>query len=410
VGVTLADINLIDKDVFTTGVPFEWFDLLRREAPVFWQEGTPEYPGFWVVTRHADVVTVNRDWETYSSWVGGALLEPVVEEQLENLRMIMLNMDPPRHTKLRMLVKQGFTPRHIGELERHIREIANNIIDGVCEKGTCDFVTEVSAELPLQVIAEMLGVPHEDRHKMFEWSNRLVGNSDPEYNASPDLAMEASAELFFYANELAAAKRLEPRDDIMTALLQAEVDGERLTELEFDSFFLLLSVAGNETTRNLISLAMLALFDNPDQWQLLRDDPSKIGWAVEEMLRWGSPVMYFRRTATRDAEMHGQTIPAGDPVSIWYISANRDETVFADPTRFDVTRPDAKEQIAFGGGGPHHCLGHNLARMEIRVMFEELVRRLPDIQLAGQPRRLRSNFINGIKEIPVSFTPSAPEG
>jgi cholest-4-en-3-one 26-monooxygenase len=408
--LSLADVNLIDKDVFTKHVPFEWFDLLRRDAPLFWQEGNDNQPGFWVVTRHSDVVAINRDWETFSSYEQGTLLEPVAEEQLEHLRLIMLNMDPPRHTKLRMLVKQGFTPRHIGELEQHIRDIATNIIDTVCEKGSCDFVTEISAELPLQVIAEMLGVPHDDRHRVFEWSNRLVGNSDPEYSTSPEQAQEASAELFFYANALAAAKRENPRDDIVTALLQAEVDGEQLTEMEFDSFFLLLSVAGNETTRNLISLAMLALFDNPDQWRVLVEDPSKIDWAVEEMLRWGSPVMYFKRTATRDKELHGQTIAAGDPVSIWYIAANRDDTVFADPYRFDVQRPDAKEQIAFGGGGPHHCLGHNLARMEIRVIFEELARRLPDITLAGEPRRLRSNFINGIKEIPVSFTPSAPLG
>ena len=282
------------------------------------------------------------------------------------------------------------------------------MIDNVSEKGECDFVTDLAAELPLQVIAEIMGVPQEDRHLVFDWSNRMVGADDLEYSSSPEQAFEASAELYAYANQLAAKKRANPDDDIISVLLQSEVEGDRLSELEFDLFFLLLTVAGNETTRNLIAHAQLALMDHPDQRAKLLADPSLVPQAVEEMLRWGTPVMHFRRTAQRDTEIRGQRIAEGDKVVIWYISANRDEDVFDDPYRFDVVRAP-NEHVAFGGGGPHFCLGANLAKLEIGVMFEELLRRLPDMQLSGPVQRLRSNFINGIKHAPVQFTPSPRE-
>jgi cholest-4-en-3-one 26-monooxygenase len=294
----------------------------------------------------------------------------------------------------------------IGQLDQHIRDVAREIVDRVAERGECDFVVDIAAELPLQVIAEMMGVPTEDRHKLFEWSNRMIGSEDPEYAVTDAEAMEAATEMFMYANELAAKKRANPGDDIISALLQAEVEGERLTDLEFDLFFELLAVAGNETTRNLISHGMHFMFQYPHAWQQLLADRSLMNSAVEEMLRFASPVMYMRRTAQHDIELRGQAIKEGDPVALWYISGNRDEEVFDRPNEFDITR-SPNDYIAFGGGGPHFCLGANLAKLEIRVMFEELLNRLPDLQLAGDVQRLRSNFINGIKHMPVTFAPSA---
>jgi cholest-4-en-3-one 26-monooxygenase len=405
--VDLKDVNLVDRDTYVTGVPHEMFEVLRREAPVFWHED-PEGPGFWAITRHEDVVLVNRDNELFSSWRRTALLMEPDDEMLAQQRMMMLNMDPPMHTRYRLLVNKGFTPRMVGQLEDRARGYVNDMIDDVIEKGECDFVTDLAAELPLQVIAEIMGVPREDRHLVFDWSNRMVGSDDPEYNTSREEALDASAELYAYANQLAAKKRANPDDDVISALLHAEIDGDRLSELEFDLFFLLLAVAGNETTRNLIAHAQLALMEHPEERARLLADPTLIPSAVEEMLRWGTPVMHFRRTAQRDTEIRGQRIAEGDKIVIFYISANRDDAVFADPYRFDVSRTP-NEHVAFGGGGPHFCLGANLAKLEIRVMFEELLRRMPDMELAGPVQRLRSNFINGIKHAPVQFTPSRRE-
>jgi cholest-4-en-3-one 26-monooxygenase len=405
----LSDVDLVNPDSYVERVPFEMFEVLRREAPIYWHPEHDGGPGFWALTRYDAVVAVNRDWERFSSAKGGALLPSAIEEQLDQMRLMMLNMDPTAHTRLRLLVNKGFTPRMIGRIEDHVRDLARQIVDNVAEKGECDFVVDVAAELPLQVIAEMMGVPVEDRHHLFEWSNQMVGSEDPEYATTPEQAGDASMQMYMYANSLAERRRLDPRDDIVTALLTAEVEGERLSELEFDVFFLLLAVAGNETTRNLISHAMLALIENPDQRQLLLDDPTLIPVAVEEFLRWGTPVMHFRRTATCDTEVEGQKIREGDKVCIWYISANRDESVFSDPYRFDVRRTP-NEHVAFGGGGPHFCLGANLARLEIRAIFEELLARLPDMQLDLPVQRLRSNFINGIKHMPVAFTPAVRLG
>jgi cholest-4-en-3-one 26-monooxygenase len=381
--------------------------LLRHEAPVYWHD-EPQGAGFWAVTRHADVAAVNKDNVTFSSHRGGSLIWDQVPEMLEQQRLMMLNMDTPMHTRYRLLVNRGFTPRMVAQLEERARAITRDILDRVCEKGACDFVTDVSAELPLQVIAELLGVPPEDRHLVFDWSNRMIGQDDPEYQIgqAPELA---AMELYAYFNKLSQERKIDPKQDLVTALLSAEVDGEKLNEIELDMFFLLLSVAGNETTRNLISHGTLALIENPDQRAKLLADPTLLSSAVEEMLRWASPVMHFRRTATADTEVGGQPVKEGDKVVIWYASANRDETVFDDPFSFDVAR-SPNDHVAFGGGGPHFCLGANLARLEIRVMFEELLRRIPDFKLDGDVQRLRSNFINGIKHLPVAFAPSGPEG
>ena len=401
--LSLTDVDLSSPDSFVPGVPFEMFEVMRREAPVYRHPGH-DGPDFWAVTKYHDVISVSRD-STFSSAARSALFAEPDRESLSSLQLMMLNMDPPQHTKLRLLVNKGFTPRMVAVMEDRIRQATIEVLDNVARSGSCDFVTDIAAELPLMVIAEVMGVPVEDRAKVFDWSNRLIGFEDPEYNTSMEGAQEASMELYAYANELAIERRADPRDDLVSVLLDAEVGGEKLTELEFDLFFLLLAVAGNETTRNAISHGMLGFFDHPDQWQRLLADPSLMPTTVEEVLRWASPVMHFRRTAMKDTEIGGVPIAEGDKVVIWYISANRDEDVFG-PTAstFDIGRTP-NEHIAFGGGGPHFCLGANLAKLEIRVMFEELSKRFPDIAIDGGVRRLRSNFINGIKEMPVRFTP-----
>jgi cholest-4-en-3-one 26-monooxygenase len=401
----LSDIDLLNRDRFTEGVPHEWFTFLRREAPVY-KHPEPAGPGFWVLTKYDDVVAVGRDAETFSSDQkrGGVV---GLEERPEAAEFtsggnLMLTMDPPEHTRYRKLVNRGFTPRQMRQLEPHIRDLTNKIIDEVIERGECDFVVDVAAELPLQVIAEMIGVPHEDRHKLFEWSNRMVGSEDPEYIVSVEEVQTAQIEMFMYANQLAQERRQTPRDDIMTALLEAEVDGDKLSEMDFNLFFLLLAVAGNETTRNSIAHGINALCEFPEQYQLLVEDPSLAVSATEEIVRWASPVMYFRRNVTRDTQIRGQEMKAGDKVSMWYISANRDEDHFDEPFTFDIRR-DPNEHVGFGGGGPHHCLGANLARMEIRVLLEEMARRIPTLERTDDPEPLRSNFIAGIKHMHVKF-------
>lgn len=399
----LEEVNLYDLDTWEQRVPHDMFALLRQQAPVFWQKEPQGGPGFWAVTKYADVVHVSKHPKLFSSWRGGTNIFDLPQEELGQVRMMLVNMDPPQHTKYRRLVSHGFTPRRIAELEPHVRDLARRIIDRVATKGQCDFVTEIAAELPLQVIAELLGIPQEDRHLVFDWSNRLIGFDDPEFQTSMEDGKRAAAEMWAYAHTLAEKRKRDPQNDLISRLLHAEVDGERLSELEFDFFFLLLAVAGNETTRNLISGGMLALFEHPEQKERLLAHPELMPTAVEEMLRWVSPVICFRRTATADTELRGQRIREGDKVVIFYISANRDEEVFDHADQFDIAR-SPNDHIAFGIG-EHYCLGANLARMEIRVMFEEILSRLPDMELAGPPRRLRSNFISGIKSMPVRFTP-----
>lgn len=405
--MTLHDIDLCDSKNFVEGVPHAWFARLRREAPVQWHpDPAGNADGFWSVTRYDDCVRINRDVEHFSSHRAATLFHDLDDDMLGQQRMMMLNMDPPMHTRYRRLVNKGFTPRMIRELEASVVASTDAIIDSVCERGSADFVEQVSAELPLQVIAELMGVPQADRHLVFDWSNRMIGSEDPEYETT-DVGAQAAMELFAYADELCAKKRLDPHEDLFSILTHAEIEGDSLSQLELDLFFLLLSVAGNETTRNLISGGMVAFFENPDQWARLQADRSLLPSAVEEMLRYVSPVMHFRRQVTADCVIGDQAIAEGDKVVFWHISANRDETVFEDPDRFDIGRTP-NNHMAFGGGGPHFCLGANLARMEIRVMFERLLDRLPDIRLDGSVQRLQSNFINGVKHLPVAFTPTAP--
>jgi cholest-4-en-3-one 26-monooxygenase len=405
--VDLAQINLLDPDRFVEGVPHEWFTYLRQHAPVYKHPEPDGGPGFWVITRYDDVVAINRDGQTYASEQsrGGVVQfeDAAAAQDLTAQGRMMLTMDAPDHTRYRSLVNRGFTPRMINALHAPIRAMVKEILDRALETRECDFVTDIASELPLQVIAQMLGVPHEDRHKLFEWSNRLIGGDDPEYAVSREVAINAGFEMYMYSNELAKQRRLEPRDDIVTALLNADIDGDRLSEMDFNVFFLLLAVAGNETTRNALSHGMHALIDHPDQYRMLVENPALVPSATEEILRWASPVMYFRRNVTRDTEVRGQKIQAGDKIGIWYISANRDESVFENPFSFDIKRTP-NEHVAFGGGGPHFCLGANLARMEMNIMFDELVRRVDSVEQIGAIKRLRSTFVNGIKHLPVRLT------
>ena len=404
-GVDFADINLLDSTVFAERVPHEWFAFLRQNAPVWWQE-EQDGPGFWAVTTLAEATQVNRDYEHFSSARQATYLWDLAEDDLAQQQLIMLNMDPPLHTRYRRLVNKGFTPRMVNQLHERIHAATDDIIDNVIETGSADFVTDIAAELPLVVIAELLGVPNEDRHRMFDWSNRMIGSEDPEYQTAGEVAQAASMELYAYASELFGKKRIDPHEDLMSVLTQVEIEGEQLSSFELELFFLLLTVAGNETTRNLISGAMATFFEYPDQWQKLRDDRSLLPSAVEEMLRYVTPVMNFRRQTMSEFVLGDQKIEADSKVVFFHISANRDELAFENPQTFDITR-NPNPHMAFGAGGPHFCLGANLARMEIRVMFEHLLDRMPEMELAGDVQRLQSAFISGVKHIPITF-PGGP--
>ncbi len=404
----IEDVDLVDPDNFVSGRHHEMFKLLRAEDPVHWTEQDSE-PPFWSITKLTDLQTVNRDTETYSSELGGTQRINIADEEGFDTRgMMLIDTDPPKHTRYRRIVNKGFTPRMVGLLEAHLENRAVQIVDEVIEVGRCDFVEDLAAELPLQAIVEMMGVPQEDRHLIFDWTNTMIGMSDPEYVMDDENAgRDAAAQLYVYANELAAKRREDPRDDLVTKLIEADVDGEALSEEEFDMFMLLLSVAGSETTRTATSHGIIALFDHPDQMAKLREnlgDDAYVGTAIEEMVRWATPVHHFRRTASRDTQLRGRTIHEGDKVVMWHVSANRDEEAFVDPFRFDIER-SPNDHIAFGGGGAHFCLGANLARAELRIIFREILSRMPDLAPAGEPKYLRSNFINGVKHLPVEFTP-----
>jgi cholest-4-en-3-one 26-monooxygenase len=399
----VADIDLCNPDTYLAGVPHDAFRQLRKEQPVYFQK-EPGGTGYWAITKYDDVVEVSKDPGRFSSWRGGTNIEDYPPEDLSAIQLMLVNMDPPEHAKFRRLVRQGFTPKMVTRMEPRIRAQAKRIVDAIADKGECDFVRTIAAELPLLVLADLLGIPEEDRGMVFDWSNKLIGFQDPEFQHSIEDAREAAMQVWGYANTMAELRKDKPGgEDLVSVLVHGEIDGEKLTEMEIDSFFLVLAVAGNETTRNLISGGLLALLEHPDQMARLTADPSLIPSAVEEMLRWVTPVIYFRRTATCDTEIRGVKIKENDKVVMYYSSANRDEDVFPHASTFDVSRTP-NDHLSFGYG-EHFCLGANLARLEIRIMFEELLRRLPDIRLGGEVRRLRSNFINGFKEIPVRFTP-----
>ena len=391
--------TVLDPDTYVNGAPFDALARLRSTAPVH-PVSMPGLPRAWLLTRHADVRRVSRDTETFTSSHGNTL----IEVQAGPTSAMLPGIDPPRHVRVRKLINQGFTARNVQRLEPHMRKVARDIVADITEKGDFDAVPDISAEMSLQVIADVLGVPASDRLDVFRWSNAIgsLGIEDPDYAPTPDALGKAAAEMFSYCNELVEHRRRHGlSDDILSALLAAEVDGEQLNRDQLNEFFLLLAIAGNETTRNTLSHGIMALAAHPDQQHLLARDPEAVKGAVEELLRWSTPVMHFRRTVTTDVEIGGQRIPAGDWVLMHYLSANRDETVFERADEFDVTRPDAGH-AAFGGGGTHFCLGAQLARLELRVMLEELYPNVPDLAVTGTPDRLRSSFFHGIKRLPCS--------
>jgi cholest-4-en-3-one 26-monooxygenase len=398
--------DFTDPDLYAERVPAQELAELRHTAPVWFNPQPPGVGGFddegyWVITRHADVVAVSRDSDTYSTWENTAIIrhqEGATRDDIELQRFVMLNIDPPHHTKLRGIVSRGFTPRAISSLRETLTARAEQIAAAALARGSGDFVSEVACELPLQAIAELLGVPQEDRRKVFDWSNDMVGYDDPEYTADP---AAAAAELIGYSMAMAEDRRQCPRDDIVTKLVHAEVDGGQLSPDEFGFFVILLAVAGNETTRNAISHGMLAFFDHPDQWELFRAE--RPDTAADEIIRWATPVTVFQRTALADTTLGGQQIRAGQRVGLFYRSANFDEEVFDHPERFDIRR-SPNPHLGFGGSGAHFCLGASLARLEIELIFSAIADTMPGISRAGDPVRLRSGWLNGIKRLPVSYT------
>ena len=403
-------VDLWDMDAFQRQEHHAMLEKLRETDPgIHWIDEGDMGPGFWAITRLEHLKEINRQADIFSSNKGGTQMQERaradVMDDFQN-DSLMLSMDPPKHTRYRRIVSRGFTPRMINLLEDYLHNRTQMIIDRVCERGTAEFVTELSAELPLQAIAEMVGIPFEDRKKIFDWTNSMIGADDPDFAKSEEFVMAAFAELFAYSNALQNERRGKPADDIITTLLSADVDGEALDEVEFDMFFLLLCVAGNETTRNSITRGMHGFFEFPDQWELYRSDPDKYAdTMVDEVVRWATPVLNFRRQAMRDYEIGSVQIKENDKIVMWHIAANRDPRAFDDPWTFDITR-SPNDHVGFGGGGPHYCLGSNLAKMEIRLMFKGIAERLPDIRLAGDVAYLRSNFIGGVKSMPVEFTPS----
>jgi cytochrome P450 len=388
------------------------FATLREERPLSFHEELevpilPRGPGYWAVVRHRDVLEVSRNPELYCSGRGSNIAD--MPQPFNEFFGSMINMDDPRHGRLRRIVSRGFTPRSLRRFEEDVQRAAREIVDGVIEKGRCDFVTEIAAALPLRIICDMMGIPKSHHQFVFDRTNVILGAGDPEYTPDPDPAkiipalLQAGAELATLVQDLGRHRMQHPTDDLTSALVNAEIDGERLEGSELGSFFVLLAVAGNETTRNAISHGMKALCDHPAQRALWRADFEGVApGAVEEIVRWATPVIHFRRTATRDTELGGQRIREGEKVVMWYCSANRDEEVFDDPFRFDVRR-SPNEHVGFGGPGPHHCLGAHLARREITVLFRELFARLPDLEVTGEPERLASFFIHGIKHMPCEW-------
>ncbi len=389
------------------------FALLRRERPIaFFEEPDlpflPKGPGYYAITRHADILEISRQPELFCSGKGATSI-PDMPVEMNEFYGSMINMDDPRHQRLRGIVSRRFTPKMVQAVMDDVEKITNEVIDRVIDKGKVDFVNEIAAPMPLIVICNLMGIPESQHQLVFEKSNVILSGGDPEFlpeGVNPiAVFMEAGAALAALLRDLAQYRVENPSDDLTSALVNTQIDGERLTDEEVASFFILLAVAGNETTRTAISNGLVALAENPEQDRIWRNDFERIApTAVEEIVRWSSPVIFMRRTVTRDTVLSGQPLRKGDKTILFYNSANRDEAVFEDPFRFDVRR-DPNPHVGFGGPGPHFCLGAHLARREITVMFRQLFRRIPDLRLAGPPERLRSAFINGIKRLPVEFTP-----
>jgi cytochrome P450 len=410
--VDLGTLDLTDNELFRRGFPHGVFTRLRDEAPV-WQHpatpGTERFGGeFWVVSKHADVQALSRDHARLRSYDGPMLQDWPPERQ----GMSIVSMDPPAHTRVRRLISAGFTPRLVARLEDQVRSWAGVVIDHALEQGECNFVHEVAYQVPMHMIADILGIPRSDRKWLFDRVDLFLRSLDPNTALPEPERTAVELEVFEYAHELGAEKRRSPADDVWTKLTEAEIDLEdgsrtRLTEFELDLFFMILTVAGSETARGAITAGLITLVEHPDQLERMRRELTVIPTAVEEILRWTTPATYFRRTATEDVEIRGVTLRVGDRVTLWYPSANRDADAFAEPFRFDITRAE-NPHVAFGGGGIHYCMGANLAKREIRVMFEELLKRVRDFEILGEPvysvAGLDSAVSLAITELPVRLT------
>ncbi|KRA32753.1 MULTISPECIES: cytochrome P450 [unclassified Nocardioides] len=404
---TLTNFDPTDPDILRQRMPHEELLALRQTAPVSWIEQADPGAragfldtGYWALSKHADVAAVSKNQTDFSTYENGVIIRfapDMTREELEQTRFLLINHDSAEHTKLRQIISRAFTPRAVGSLHEWLKDRAEKIVDEALAKESGNFVTDIAAELPLQAIAQLLGVPQEDRGKLFEWSNQMLSYDDPELGGDQ---MTAFMEILAYSMALADDRRRNPQDDIVTKLVSADVDGNGLTDDEFGFFMILLAVAGNETTRNAITLGMKAFIDNPDQWELYRSE--RPDTAVDEIIRWATPVTVFQRTAKRDLEISGQQIKEGDRVGLFYASANYDDDVFEDPFTFNVLRETNPHQ-AFGGHGAHYCIGANLARLEVKLIFDALADRDAKISLTSEPTKLRSGWINGVKDMPVSY-------
>lgn len=405
--IDLSTVDLTDLSYFQDGPPHELFARMRTEASPHWNALTDaDEPGFWSFTKFDDIQAISGNPELFSSARGGVFFTATMgATPVEVLREVILGMDPPRHTHQRGVVQAVFTPRMIRQMEAEVRATVTALIDRVIAKGACDFVDDIAVELPLIVIADMLGVVQEDRRQLFAWTNKL---SHAAATGDTQLGLGALMEIGGYLTGLTAERKANPGDDLLSRMLVAEVDGQRLSEAEITFFFGILMFAGNDTTRNTASGGMRALIENPAERQKLIDDPELIPGAVEEMLRWVNPVMYFTRTVTADTVVGGHALKEGERVCMWYGAGSRDPEKNDNPETFNVSRGKPPHQ-AFGGGGPHFCLGNQLARLELRVLFEELIRRIPDMQIAGPVTRLVSSFSNELTSMPVTFTPGTTE-
>ena len=398
---TKPDINLISPETFAaTGHPWEQYAWLRKNSPVYWHD-EPNGPGFWAITKYEDVRTISRLPKVFSSYETSVMLPDPDPMGLYAQRLMMLNMDPPQHDRFKLLVSRGFTPKNAPLLRPKIEELARDIVDAVLAKGECDFVTEIAGRLPSGLIAELMGMPRVDGERLYDLTEIMHTNDDA--IAPPEIKMNAVGEMLGYAQSVADLKRQSPADDLATILVNAEVDGDHLTDEEFQWFFLLLVNAGGDTTRNLLAAGLQLLFDHPDQrTKLMGDLDGLLGSAVEEMLRYCSPVTHFKRTAMQDTVVGGQSIKAGERVVMFYGSANRDEDIFENADTFDVAR-HPNPHVAFGAGGPHLCLGMHVARVELAVMFRELLTRMPHIEAGGPIERMHSSFIAGVHRMPIKY-------
>lgn len=399
-------IDLVSPDTYIGGAPREMYKILRNENPVYWhEEDTPE-GGFWAITKRKDLDFISKNPLKFSSREKTCFVHDTDDDRLALNRLLIICMDPPEHIQYRRIIRNAFTPKKVDSYKERFQKIALDILDHAVEGGECEFVEDIAAELPLIAICELMGVPLEDRDQLFEWTNIMLGADDPDLTTSPEDSQLAVFSVYEYGQKLAEKHKLNPQDDIVNTLLTGTVEGESLTDDEFYNFFLLLVVAGNETTRTITSHAMRLLMENPDQYQMLVDDPSLIEHAIEEALRYNPAVSVFRRTAMEDVEVGGQLIKTGDKVMLYYQSVSADEDVFVDPDVFDITRPlreDVRNDHRAFGIGEHFCLGSHLARLELQVIMEEIVKRIRNPRLNGEINWLRSNFINGIKKMPIKF-------